>query len=116
MMRVLLGQFLLLAAVHVEAYEIETHKDMVSTAARHSNAEQHLQEDLGFVDRLGTSAGGRSLEDWLSAGAAGEDNVPRFLNHFHNPLPSNCFEAGLGGSVGQSVTLWAQNPSQSAPS
>jgi hypothetical protein len=45
-----------------------------------------------------------------------EDNFPRFLNHFHNPLATTWSQAGLGGSVGQSAILWAQNPSQSAPS
>jgi hypothetical protein len=52
----------------------------------------------------------------LLNGADSEDNFPRFLNHFHNPLVSNWSEAGLGGSVGQSAILWAQNPSQSVPS
>jgi hypothetical protein len=56
------------------------------------------------------------LDDWLISGAASEDNFPRFLNHFHNPLSSNWSAAGLGDSVGQSAILWAQNPSQSAPS
>ncbi|HKX05567.1 MAG TPA: hypothetical protein VJX71_23940 [Methylomirabilota bacterium] len=56
------------------------------------------------------------MEGWLVEGAIREDDFPRFLNHFHNPLATAWSQAGLGGSVGQSAILWAQNPSQSAPS
>jgi len=73
-------------------------------------------EDLGLKDGFRTTIGGKVLEEWLVDGGTNEDNFPRFLNHFHNPLASNWSEAGLGGSVGQSAVLWAQNPSQSAPS
>ncbi|HEY9522460.1 MAG TPA: hypothetical protein VIR33_04420, partial [Thermopolyspora sp.] len=73
-------------------------------------------EDLGLKDGFRTTIRGKVLEEWLVDGGTNEDNFPRFLNHFHNPLASNWSEAGLGGSVGQSAVLWAQNPSQSAPS
>ena len=116
MMRVLPICAMALVAVQVEAYEVDTHKEFVSIAARRSTVEQRLQEDLGLPSGLGMDIRGSSLDDWLTSGAAKEDNFPRFLNHFHNPLVPSWTEAGLGGSVGQSAILWAQNPGQSAPS
>lgn len=105
-----------LLTIQVEAYEIGSHEDMVNVAARRSNADQLLRDDLGVRDGLSTTARGKRLDRWLVSGAVNEDDFPRFLNHFHNPLASSWSQAGLGISVGQSAILWAQNPSQSAPS
>jgi len=111
-----IGATLLLSVSCAAAYEIGTHHELVGGAARRSVADQVLKEDLEFGAGILNRVQGKSLEGWLGEGAANEDNFPRFLNHFHNPLASNWSEAGLGGSVGQSAVLWAQNPSQSAPS
>ena len=56
--------------------------------------------------------GGNVLEI-IGSGGATEDNFPRFLNHFHNPLKP-WPDAGLDTAVplidGQSSLLWAQEP------
>lgn len=111
-----IGATLLLSVSCAAAYEIGTHHELVGGAARRSVADQVLKEDLEFGAGILNRVQGKSLEGWLGEGAANEDNFPRFLNHFHNPLASNWSDAGLGGSVGQSAILWAQNPSQSVPS
>ena len=117
MMRlVFLALVLLVLPRFAECYEVSTHEDLVRTASRRSVGDQTLMEDLGLKDGFRTTIRGKVLEEWLVDGGTNEDNFPRFLNHFHNPLASNWSEAGLGGSVGQSAVLWAQNPSQSAPS
>ena len=79
-------------------------------------ADRLLRDDLGMAEGFDTNVQGKAIEEWIVDGEDREDNVPRFLNHFHNPLASNWSDAGLGGSVGQSAILWAQNPAQSAPS
>jgi hypothetical protein len=106
----------LLLPIQVAAYDVGTHRDIMSAVGKQSNVQQVLLDELGQEAGLGTIVRGRPLEDWLIQGAAHEDDFPRFLNHFHNPLATGWSQAGLGGSVGQSAILWAQNPSQSAPS
>jgi hypothetical protein len=115
MPRILLVAMMLLVANSSEGYEIGTHKEMVGAAVGQSATDQILKEDLGLEAGILTKIRAKPLEDWLNDGAANEDDIPRFLNHFHNPLASNWSQAGLGMSVGQSAILWAQNPSQSAP-
>ena len=99
-----------------ECYEVATHRDLVRAAAGRSMADRLLRDDLGMAEGFDTNVQGKAIEEWIVDGEDREDNVPRFLNHFHNPLASNWSDAGLGGSVGQSAILWAQNPAQSAPS
>lgn len=111
-----LAALLVVLPVSAECYEVSTHEDLVRTAARRSVTDQTLKEGIGLEGGIRTTIRGKVLEEWLVEGGVNEDNFPRFLNHFHNPLASNWSEAGLGGSVGQSAILWAQNPSQSAPS
>jgi hypothetical protein len=105
-----------LLPIHVESYEAGTHEDMVSAAARRSISDEVLKDDLGLGPGLLAKVRGKTLEGWLIQGGINEDDFPRFLNHFHDPLATTWSQAGLGGSVGQSAILWAQNPSQSAPS
>ena len=109
------GLLIFMLPVFADAYEVGTHRALVATAASRSKIDAFLRNDLGLAEGLGTSVLDQVLTNWLADGASNEDNFPRFLNHFHNPLASNWSEAGLGGSVGQSVILWAQNPGQSAP-
>lgn len=116
MQRLLVGALILGLPMAAECYEVSSHEDLVRTAGRRSVADQALKEDVGVEEGIRTTIRGKLLEEWFVEGGANEDNFPRFLNHFHNPLSSNWSEAGLGGSVGQSAILWAQNPSQSAPS
>ena len=116
MRRAIVALVTLFVPVCAHSYEIATHRDLVRAAAARSAGDQRLQDELGLADGFRTSARGMSLEGWLVEGAIREDDFPRFLNHFHNPLATAWSQAGLGGSVGQSAILWAQNPSQSAPS
>jgi hypothetical protein len=116
MLRIVLMLSLLLSPVAAHGYEVGTHKDLTRTAATRSSVDLILQEDLDLAGGLRTTIRGKSLANWLSDAADSEDDFPRFLNHFHNPLATGWTEAGLGGSVGQSAILWAQNPNQSAPS
>ena len=116
MVKGLLAVVVLLYPILAHAYEIGTHQDLVAAAGRRSVVDQLLKDDLGLAEGLLTSSHGKTLERWLIDAGALEDNFPRFLNHFHNPLASAWSQAGLGGSVGQSSVVWAQNRSQSAPS
>jgi hypothetical protein len=50
--------------------------------------------------------------EWVRAGSSREDDPPRFVNHFHNPLRT-WDQAGLrilGAQVGNSSVLWGQRP------
>ena len=116
MRRALLVTAICLLPIHVESYEVGTHEDVVRAAVRRSISDQVLKDDLGLGPGLLAKVRGKTLEDWVVEGGVSEDNFPRFLNHFHNPLAPTWSQAGLGGSVGQSAILWAQNSSQSAPS
>src|SRR6266403_2087602 len=98
MRHILLVVGICLLPIHVESYEISTHEEMVSAAARRSVSDQVLKDDLGLTGLL-AKVRGRTLEDWLIQGGTNEDDFPRFLNHFHNPLASSWSQAGLGGSV-----------------
>ena len=98
------------------AYEIPTHEAITQAASERSVVDQVLRDNLGQGDGLGLRIRGQRLIEWLAQGARREDDFPRFLNHFHNPLASDWSQAGLGGSIGQSSILWGQNTSQSAPS
>ncbi|MFI5376116.1 MAG: hypothetical protein ACHQ8D_15910, partial [Candidatus Rokuibacteriota bacterium] len=89
---------------------------MSRTSGSLSRADDYLRDELGHGDGLESPVLGKQLADWIGYGAAHEDDFPRFLNHFHNPLATTWSQAGLGGSVGQSSIIWAQNTSQSAPS
>ena len=80
-----------------------------------STAGDVLQDSLGLSSGLNSVVDGQTLGRWLRDGAIREDGQIRFLNHFHNPLSASWTQAGLLGSIGQSVILWAQNPSQGLP-
>jgi hypothetical protein len=107
---------ILLLPASVEAYEVGTHEDMITAAAKRSISDLVLKDDLGFEAGLSSRVRGKTLDGWLVQGGISEDDFPRFLNHFHNPLASTWSQAGLGGAVGQSAILWAQNRGQSGPS
>jgi hypothetical protein len=107
---------ILLLPAQLEAYEVGTHEDMIAEAARRSISDQVLKDDLGLEVGILFKVRGKTLDGWLIQGGISEDDFPRFLNHFHNPLASTWSQAGLGGAVGQSAALWAQNRGQSGPS
>jgi hypothetical protein len=87
MRRVLAAVALVLgtAAAPARAYEPATHAEISAWAARQSRADEVLGV-LGAGSLNAPAYDGRTLLDWLRLGAMEEDNVPRFLNHFYNPL------------------------------
>ncbi len=98
------------------AYEVPTHQSITRAAGDLSEANQVLSGALGLGDGLDSTVVGQSLSLWLTQGARREDNIPRPLNHFHNPLAADWSQAGFLGNVGQSSILWGQSASQSFPS
>jgi len=105
---VILAILLLSQASTVGAYEVPTHQTLTAVAGRRSVADEVLKERLGVDGGLERAVRGQQLVEWLAQGARREDDLLRFLNHFHNPL-ADWSAAGLLGSVGQSSVLWGQN-------
>jgi hypothetical protein len=92
-----------------------THEAISQVAGLRSAADAAVRDVFGLDAGVNTEVGGQSLLVWLRRGASREDDQIRFLNHFHNPLAADWFEAGLLGSVGQSSILWGQNGGQGFP-
>src|SRR3970282_166068 len=79
-----IGPIMLVPTVSL-AYELETHDAMSQAALRASTADSILQNDLE-AGGIGREVDGRTLLDWIGIGSRREDDLPRFLNHFHNPV------------------------------
>ena len=108
MRQIVLGALLMVLAGTVDAYEVPTHHAITTMAGSRSVVDQFLKDSLGLAGGLETAVRGQQLTEWLGQGGRREDDFPRFLNHFHNPLV-DWPTAGLQGSVGQSSILWSQN-------
>ncbi|MBI3455735.1 MAG: hypothetical protein HY002_08100 [Candidatus Rokubacteria bacterium] len=67
-----------------------------------------MRDSLQIAGGVREVVDGKRLIDWAASGSKWEDNFPRFLNHFHNPLQEFWEHAGPG--FGQSSVLWSQNP------
>jgi hypothetical protein len=89
-------------------YEVATHDSISRVASVRSTLDEVLRVQLGLAGGLGTAIRGQALTAWLAQGGRREDDLIRFLNHFHNPL-ADWAAAGLLGSVGQSAIPWGQN-------
>jgi hypothetical protein len=52
-----------------------------------------------------------SAIEWIQQGAGLEDDAPRYVNHFHDPMWSmgEWDKAGLKSPLGDSSPLWAQD-------
>lgn len=98
----------LLVPPGVTAYEVGTHEEITRSAGKNSTLDDVLRARLGVEGGLDTVIRGQGLTGWLAQGGRREDDVLRFLNHFHNPL-ADWSAAGLLGSAGQSSILWGQN-------
>lgn len=89
----------LLAALPVAAYEVATHRHMTEQAfQRATHLQQRLQDDLGISPdaMLRGAAGGRmDVRGWLMHGAEDEDDFPRFVNHFVDPVKYPGRNSGL---------------------
>src|SRR5919106_5517098 len=101
------------------AYEVETHDTISQAALRASSAGSRLQGDQGIDAGITHEVDGRMLVNWIGIGSRREDDIPRFLNHFHNPL--RMWDAAgfrvpwpfLGLQVGLSSILWQQDTEHS---
>jgi hypothetical protein len=89
-------------------YEVPTHEEITRNAGKLSVSNGVLQDALGMDSGLDTISRGQPLTEWLAQGGRREDDLLRFLNHFHNPL-ADWSAAGLLAGVGQSSILWGQN-------
>ena len=100
-----------------DAYEIETHNKISEITVNASTASALLKNDLDVSLGLETFVGGRRLVDWVSEGAEREDDLVRFVNHFHNPLrtwDAAGFRLPLPPlQIGFSSILWGQDPDHS---
>lgn len=92
------------------AYEVETHA-RISRAALADQPDQSVNtlliNALGLAGGRGTLIKGKLVEDWVAEGAQREDELGRYVFHFHNPLPA-WDGAGLFG-VSPSSAMWAQS-------
>lgn len=71
----------------VRAYEIETHEEMSGHAAVASVLGQGgVLTDIGLGSLYSQRLSGLTIYDWFRFGARVEDDIPRFRNHFFNPL------------------------------
>jgi hypothetical protein len=94
------------------AYEIEQHAAMSRTAAVRSEAAHVLRDILDRGAGLDTRIGGRSLVEWIEQGARAEDDTPRYLQHFHDPLRTwDTSGLGLVPRFRSSIQ-WAQDAEQ----
>ena len=100
------------------ALSTSTHVLVNREAARHSAIfDDYLRRSLGFPDGRTSAlrAGGERLriEDWLGRGGAREDDLLRFLRHFHDPLePWESAGLDLGVVRHSSSVRWMQQPDQ----
>lgn len=85
----------------VWCYETPTHAEMSAAAVRLSTADQVLTHTGVGGSLTAPAYDGRTLLDWIRLGSMAEDNLPRFINHFYNPLTGR----GLPGAVPSPV--WA---------
>lgn len=97
-----------------EAYDLLTHEAVNVGGALESTTGSRLLSELGFAKGVDETISGKRVIDWIREGGSLEDNVPRFLNHFHYPLRSPWRDAGLKELpfFGMSSILWGQTASQ----
>lgn len=110
-LQILLFTVILLMVVHSSAlcYEIETHRAITSKAINVGKLSAYLQDNFGiqvstqFQDVNSNEQ--RSAFSWIVEGSGWEDNDPRYVNHYHNPLTNK----GLTDSIdffAQSALDW----------
>jgi hypothetical protein len=90
------------------------HPAINENAAFQSSIDAVLNTQLGFPEGIETQLydGVRQIKvwEWLRQGGTDEDDDPRYIEHFHDPLQS-WISAGLFHTNSSSV-VWAQNPAQ----
>jgi hypothetical protein len=70
------------------AWEVNTHRELTEQAINIMEAElnSYLINNLGLEGGLNSSVNGGSPRELMIQGSDNEDNTPRFLRHFHEPI------------------------------
>ncbi len=78
----------LLPLTNVWAWEVNTHRELTEQAINIKEAElnAYLINNLGLEGGLNASVEGGSPRDLMIQGSDREDNAPRYLRHFHEPI------------------------------
>lgn len=108
----------LLAAGRVSALNLDTHR-LINRRAAESSAtlDRHLRESAGLPESIETIINGRTVLEWIEEGGAREDDLLRFVRHFHDPLkPWDLAGLDLGISRHESSVRWMQQPDQAGVS
>jgi len=113
---ILICILLFLFSLNAQAYKEETHQDLSSKALKISDVatDVTLLRDLGLddfeADQLFPSPSNlndkKTIRDLLRDGAFFEDNFPRSLNHFFNPIDNTPLTV-LGKEAGNTSPDWA---------
>ncbi len=64
----------------------KVHPKINETAARQSLLHSYMINNLGYPDGIETIYATKEIWDWCRQGGTDEDQIPWFLNHFHDPL------------------------------
>ena len=103
-----------LATTTVLGLNTDTHRLVNQRAVETSAAfDEYLRSKAGFPGGRETKLRARTIREWIEEGGIREDDVLRFLRHFHDPLKP--WEiAGLDFSVDRhdSSVRWMQEPNQ----
>ncbi len=72
----------------VGAWEVNTHRELTEQAIKINEAElnAYLINNLGLEGGLNASVMGGRPRDLMIQGSGNEDNAPRYLRHFHEPI------------------------------
>ena len=97
--------FYLALSTPLSAYEVLTHRAISEAAIRQSTAQTALDSLLAVV-AIDDETNRKTLVEWVRQGTGLEDDQPRFVNHFHNPL-AKWTEAGLRRRYFSSIR-WGQ--------
>lgn len=102
---VVLGTLIFIA--QAEAWEIKTHGELTEKAIEIVATELngYLENNLGLEGGLNASLPGGSPRKLMKQGSDFEDETPRYLSHFHDPISNS----GLG-HVFPSVVDWSLFP------
>lgn len=113
-LRAALATLVLLCVVaDSHSYEIEQHASISNRAAQYSTElKAVLKGEIGYGSGLDAIVRGRPLLQWIELGARAEDDTPRYLQHFHDPLrPWDVSGFGVFPRFVSSIR-WGQDPGQ----
>ncbi|MCJ7603099.1 MAG: hypothetical protein MUO63_16570, partial [Desulfobulbaceae bacterium] len=89
----------------------KVHRSINENSAQQSVLDQYVRDVIGFDNGLETYFAGIKIIEHLKDGGTAEDRLPRFFNHFHDPLEpwENAGLSWLPGIRSASCLIWAQN-------